>query len=97
MTGASRATLRVTHLNANSTPASNSEGRFELLIVTEDEQRRSTPASASDLTALASLIRDGVVLLWDPEGQVLIIANLLGEWIPLDWTSKQTTSREQIE
>lgn len=88
MTGASSRTQRVTHLNANWTPASAGDGRFELLIVTEDEQRHSAPTTAADLTALASVIRNGVVLLWDPEGQVLIIGNLHGEWIPLDWSSK---------
>ena len=86
MTGTSTATLRVTHLNANWTPAAAGDGRFELLVVTEDERRSTTPISASDLTALASIVRDGVVLLWDPEDGVLIVGNLLGRWIPLDWT-----------
>ena len=88
MSGAGETTQRVTYLNANWTPAPTGDGRFELLIVTEDEQRHSTPVTAADLTALASVVRDGVVLLWDQEGQVLIIGNLLGQWIPLDWSSK---------
>jgi hypothetical protein len=95
MTGASSTTQRVTHLNANWTPSATGDGHFELLIVTEDEQRHTAATTATDLTALASVIRDGVVLLWDPEGQVLIIGNLLGQWIPLDWSSKGTASTAQ--
>ncbi|RIX31087.1 hypothetical protein [Amnibacterium setariae] len=88
MTGASSATRRVTHLNANWTPASGGDGSFELLVVTEDERRHSVPTTAAGLTALASVLRDGVVLLWDPDGQVLSIGNLFGEWIPADWSSR---------
>jgi hypothetical protein len=88
MTGASSETQRVTHVNANWTPSSAGDGVFELLIVTEDEQRHTVPTTAADLTALASIIRDRVVLLWDADGQVLIVGNLLGEWIPLDWSSR---------
>jgi hypothetical protein len=88
MTGASSKTQRVAYLNANWTPAPAGDGRFDLLIITEDEQRHSASTTAAALTALASVIRDGVVLLWDPEGPVLIVGNLLGQWIPLDWSSK---------
>ena len=88
MTGTSTATLRVTHLNANWTPAATGDGTFALLVVTEDGGRRTTSISAGDLTALASIVRDGVVLLWDPEDDVLVIGNLLGRWIPLDWSGR---------
>jgi hypothetical protein len=27
------------------------------------------------------------VLLWDPANQALIVGNLVGEWIPKDWTA----------
>ena len=97
MTGASSATQRVTHINANWSPASGGDGAFELLVVTEDEERHCVPTTAADLAALACVLRDGVVLLWDPDGPVLVIGNLLGEWIPLDWSSRSGPSGGQAE
>lgn len=87
MSGTSTATQRVTHVNANWTPATTGDGGFELLLVTEDDERHTVKTSAADLTALATILRAEVVLLWDPEAQALIIGNLLGRWIPLDWSN----------
>jgi len=87
MTGASTSTRRITHVNANWTPGEEGDGRFTFLLVTEDGERRTVDASAADATALTAMIRADVVLLWDPEGRTVIIGNLLGCWIPLDWTA----------
>jgi hypothetical protein len=56
MPGASEETRRVKILNANWTPdAAGDDGRFELLIVTEDDQRYVLPASPGSMTALVAL------------------------------------------
>jgi hypothetical protein len=44
------------------------------------------PASMS---ALLALVRDSPVLLWDPDGRVLIAATLVGDWLPLDWSGRR--------
>lgn len=82
MAGASGATARVTHLNANWSP----DGGFELLVVTEDGNRDSVPIPADDLAALGAILRRDEVLLWDPEARTLILANVVGEWLPRDWS-----------
>lgn len=88
MTGASEQTLRVTHLNANWTPgASGGDGTFELMFVTEDGERRAVHLSPAAVTALTALARPGTVLLWDPAAGCLIAANVVGEWIPQDWSA----------
>lgn len=83
MPGASDATQRVTHLNANWSPS----GGFELMVVTEDDERHTAPASAEELTAISTAVAGGAVLLWDPEGATMVLCNLVGEWVPQDWSS----------
>lgn len=87
MTGASASTRRVTHVNANWTPATDGgDGTFDFMIVTEDEARRSFQVSPAAAQTLMAACAGDQVLLWDEEGQTLIMANLHGEWIPQDWT-----------
>lgn len=89
MPGAGPNTLRVRYVNANwSAGATGRDGEFALLIVTEDDERHAVPLTSADAPALLALIRDSPVLLWDPDAATLIAANLLGDWLPLDWTGR---------
>lgn len=59
MPGAGPNTLRVRYVNANwSAAADGSEGKFQLLIVTEDDQRRTVAVRAVAVSALLGLVRD---------------------------------------
>jgi hypothetical protein len=84
MPGASEETRRVKILNANWIPAGAGEdGRFEVMIVTEDDQRYYLPASPASMTALATLAKADTVMAWDPVNHALIIANIVGT---MPWT-----------
>jgi len=87
MTGASKPTVRIVHLNANWKPRAGDGSSFEVLAVTEDGERHSFAISAADLSAIGSLLSTDPVLLLDPESETIIIANLIGQWIHHDWTS----------
>jgi hypothetical protein len=53
MPGASEQTQQVKVLNANWVPGTNGgDGRFDIMIVTEDDQRHMLPASAASVTAV---------------------------------------------
>jgi hypothetical protein len=94
MPGAGRNTLRVRYVNANwSVAADGGDGEFEMLIVTEDDQRHTVSVSPVALSPLLALVRDSPVLLWDPDAAVLIAANLVGEWLPLDWSGRSDPHR----
>ena len=89
MPGAGPNTLRVLFVNANwSAGADGDDGEFELLIVTEDDQRHTVSVSPPAISALLILIRDSPVLLWDTNAATLIAANLVGDWLPLDWSGQ---------
>jgi hypothetical protein len=81
--GASERTRRVKVINANWVAGGDSEdGRFEIMIVTDDDQQHfvaPSPASAATIVALA---RSDAVLLWDPADRTLIVGNIVGEWLP---------------
>ncbi len=82
--GASTETRRVKILNANWLPDSaEGDGKFEVLIVTEDDQRYVVPASPSSMTALAALATADTVMAWDPLNRSLIIENIVGT---MPWT-----------
>jgi hypothetical protein len=49
------------------------------VIVTEDDQRRTMPASAASMAALATLAQGGTVMSWDPKDHTLIVANVVGQ------------------
>ena len=86
MTGASRHTVRIDYVNANWTAGAASDSAFELLVVTEDGERHAVPIATDQLAALGSLLRHDGVLLYDPDGQTVIVGNLVGEWFQQDWT-----------
>jgi hypothetical protein len=86
MPGASQATRRIKILNANWVPDADGgarDGRFELQMVTEDDERVAVPMSPAAMTAIVTLARAETVLAWDPENRVLIIANIIGT---MPWT-----------
>jgi len=88
MAGASTKTQRVSYVNANWTAGRTDDDAFELLVVTEDEQRHALPVGTAQLAVLVTLTQaDDLVMLWDPEGRTLIAANLVGEWIPPTWSA----------
>ncbi len=58
-------------------------GRFEVMIVTGDDQQHVVAPSPATMTALIALTQAGTVLLWDPAGRTLIAANLVGT---MPWT-----------
>jgi hypothetical protein len=84
--GASEQARRVKILNANWIAGSNDDdGRFELLIITSDDQRHVVAPSPAALTAIVALAQADTVLVWDPADQRLIAANLRGE---MPWTER---------
>ena len=84
MPGASPETRHVKILNANWIPdTAGGDGRFEVQIITEDDQRFAVPASPASMTALVALAQANTVMAWDPENGALIIANMRGT---MPWT-----------
>jgi hypothetical protein len=88
MPGASEQTRRVKIINANWVPAAaDRQERFEILIITDDDQRHVVPASAASLTAVVALAQAGTVMAWDPEDDgTLIAANIMGQ---MPWTAEE--------
>jgi predicted nucleic acid-binding Zn ribbon protein len=84
MPGASEQTRRVKIVNANWVAGSDGDdGRFEIQIVTEDDQRHVAAPSPAAMTALIALTQAGTVLAWDPADRTLIAANIVGT---MPWT-----------
>ena len=84
MPGASAETRRVKIMNANWAPAHDGgDGRFEVMLVTDDDRRHAVPVSPTGMTALVALARADTVLAWDPTNQTLIVANIVGS---MPWT-----------
>ena len=78
MPGASEQTRRVKIVNANWRAGPDGDhGRFEVMIVTEDDQRHVVAPSCGAMTALIALTQAGTVLTWDPADRTLIAANLV--------------------
>src|SRR5262245_47926721 len=42
------------------------DGRFEIMIVTADDERHELPASAASVTAVVALAQADTVMMWDP-------------------------------
>jgi len=85
MPGASKETRRVKILNANWIPDDAAgDGRFELMIVTEDDQQYFVPASPASMTTLVALAKADTVMEWDPLNRLLIVANIVGT---MPWTA----------
>ena len=90
MPGASEQTRRVKIVNANWVAGSDGDnGRFEIQIVTEDDQRHVAAPSAAAMTALIALTQADTVLAWDPADRTLIAANLVGR---MPWTERTQSS-----
>jgi hypothetical protein len=84
MPGASEQTRRVKIVNANWLAGRDGDhGRFEVMMVTEDDQRHVAAPSPEAMTALIALTQADTVLLWDPADRTLIAANLVGK---MPWT-----------
>lgn len=84
MPGASDSTRRVKTLNANWTPAPDGgDGKFELMVVTEDDQHHTMAASPAAMSAIVALSQADTVLAWDPTNKTLIAANIVGT---MPWT-----------
>jgi hypothetical protein len=82
MPGASEQTRRVKALNANWIAGPDAgDGRFEVMVVTEHDQRHTMAVSPASMTALVALTQADTVLLWDPTNRTLIAANLVGTWL----------------
>jgi hypothetical protein len=82
MPGASEQTRRVKVLNANWVAGADGEdGRFELMIVTDDDEQYTLAPSPAAMTALVALSQADTILLWDPANHTLIVANLVGKWL----------------
>jgi hypothetical protein len=84
MPGASDQTRLLKSLNANWVAGPDGDdGRFEFLLVTEDDQEHIIAPSPAAVTALVALTQtDGVVLLWDPADRTMIAANIVGQRLP---------------
>ena len=77
-------------LNANWVPGSEGgDGRFEVMIVTEDDQQHTVPASPASMSALVALAGADTVLAWDPANRTLIAANIVGQ---MPWTARDGSS-----
>jgi hypothetical protein len=86
MPGASEQTRRVKILNANwVSGADGDDGRFEVMVVTEDDQQHIMAPSPASMTALIALTQADTVLLWDPSDRRLIAANVVGK---MPWTER---------
>ena len=87
MPGASEHASRVKIMNANWEAGSDGEdGRFQLMIVTNDDQRHVISPSPAAMTALTALAQADTVLVWDPDNRTLIAANLRGT---MPWTERE--------
>ena len=87
MPGASERTRRGSTLNANWIAGEDGgDGRFELMVITEDDERHVVSVSPASAAALVALSQADTVLLWDPEGRTLIAANIVGQ---MPWTAAQ--------
>lgn len=58
-------------------------GQFEIMFITDDDQRHVTAPSPAAVTALIALTQADTVLLWDPSDRTLIAANIVGK---MPWT-----------
>jgi hypothetical protein len=86
MPGASEQTRRVKILNVNWVAGPDGDdGRFEVMIVTEDDQQHILAPSPASISALIALTQAETVLLWDPADRTLIAANVIGK---MPWTER---------
>ncbi|PZS40070.1 MAG: hypothetical protein DLM62_04815 [Pseudonocardiales bacterium] len=82
MPGASEQTSQIKVLNANWTAGPDGEdGKFEVMIVTADDQQHTISPSPAAMTVLMALTQADTILLWDPANRTLIAANIVGTWL----------------
>jgi hypothetical protein len=82
MPGASQQTSQIKVINANWTAGPDGEdGKFEVMIVTTDDQQHAINPSPAAMTALMALTQADAILLWDPTNRTLIAANIVGTWL----------------
>ncbi|HEX9529122.1 MAG TPA: hypothetical protein VF951_16615 [Streptosporangiaceae bacterium] len=90
MPGASEQTRRVKIVNTNWAAGPDGDhGRFEVMIVTEDDQQHVVTPSSAAMTALIALTQADTVLAWDPANRTLIAANVVGT---MPWTERAQPS-----
>jgi predicted nucleic acid-binding Zn ribbon protein len=93
MPGASKQTRRVKTLSANWVAGEDgNDGRFEVLLITEDDERHVVAPSPASTVALVALARADTVLLWDPDGRTLIAANVVGR---MPWSDEDEKESAQ--
>lgn len=80
--------MKIVNANWRAGPDGD-HGWFEIMIVTEDDQRHVATPSPAAMTALIALTQADTVLLWDPADRTLIAANLIGK---MPWTEKAQPS-----
>ncbi len=86
MPGASEQTRRVKIVNANWVAGPDgTDGHFQLLLITADDQPYALTPSPAAMTALIALTQADAVLAWDPADRTLIAANLVGT---MPWTER---------
>ena len=86
MPGASEEARRVKVMNANWIAGEDGEdGRFELMIITSDDEQHFVAPSPTTMSALVALASSDTVLVWDPADKRLIAANLRGT---MPWTQQ---------
>jgi len=91
MPGASEQTRRVKVVNANWAAGPDGDhGRFEVMIVTDDDEPHIVVPSSTAMTALIALTQAGTVLAWDPADRTLIAANIFGT---MPWTERAQPSQ----
>jgi hypothetical protein len=85
MPGASQQTRHVKTINANWRAGSDGDdGRFSILLITDDDERHViTPSAQAAVALIAITTQPQAVLMWDPEDSTLIAANLRGR---MPWT-----------
>lgn len=57
------------------------DGRFEVMIVTDDDQHHTIAPSPAAMTTLLALAQANTILLWDPTNHTLIATNIVGTWL----------------
>jgi hypothetical protein len=93
MPGASEQTRRVKVLNANWIAGQDGDdGRFEVMLVTEDDRQHTIAPSPAAMTALLALARADTILLWDPADRTLIAANVVGTWLATTGLTRATVA-----
>jgi hypothetical protein len=86
MPGASENTRRVKIMNANwDAGAAGGDGRFQLMLVTSDDQHHFLEPSPAAMAALVALAEADTVIVFDPENRCLIAANVRGT---MPWTER---------